>query len=907
MSASDGYVAGTTKIVDHGPDSARWNLIILGDGYQASQLTQYHTDVQNFLNTLRLTPPYDELFCGINVHRIDVVSTDSGADDPTLCAGGTGATPRTFFDATFCSVGPGGVRLDRLLTVDSSLALSTAASQVTIRHQIMVIVNSSKYGGSGGSIAVCSTNIQSAQIAIHEIGHSAYGLADEYGGDGTGTPSGEPPQPNVTRDTNRATNKWRALILSTTPLPSSCDGSCVSSSCVPPGIPPASGAVGTYEGGDYSDCNVYRPLPSCYMRDYSPFCPVCAGVIRQTIQPFLPAESINLTTPSINFLNVPAGMGGVGVTTYRAIVFDVVSCRTLTFQVTSGPSGGFGLPNGPSVSVTADPILPTAAARLWLSYTSTNPGDSAAGSVTVRCVQTGQTWVINISANTIARPHAAITLVLDRSGSMNDDAGDAVTKVQKLREATNTFISILQANDGIGLVRFNQAAQRIMEVQEAGPATTGAGRVAALGHINSSEIDPSGSTSIGDGVIKGKQMLDDAQAAASPPYDVEAMVVLTDGMWNQPPPLSSVSGSITANTYAIGFGLPSNISVPALTTLCQGHNGFLLVTGQITPDQTMRLNKYFLQILAGVTNAQIAADPAGELYGNAEHRIPFWINEADFGMDLILLSPFPQVIDFKLETPDGTLITPASGFGGANSQFVMSQYASYYRCALPVLPADPGGNQAGLWYAVLKLGQGPAGGQIFTRQQEYQAAAFNSKRGGLPYEFVAHTYSSLTFQAVARQTSYDVGALVQLSATLLEYDAPLLGQAQVWCEITRPDGGMDTLLMSAAGSGQFTAAYPLLSPGLYSLRVRARGQTRYGSAFERERLFTATTVPGGDIWNPNDPQDSELCTLLHCLLEQGVLTEQTLSRLKELGVEIGPLLKCLYQSCRERGGVNSER
>jgi IgA Peptidase M64 len=95
VSASDGYVVGTTKVVDHGPDNARWNLVIIGDGYRASDLTQYHTDVQNFLTTLCATPPYDELFCGINVHRIDVVSTDSGADDPG-CAGGARQQPTHF-------------------------------------------------------------------------------------------------------------------------------------------------------------------------------------------------------------------------------------------------------------------------------------------------------------------------------------------------------------------------------------------------------------------------------------------------------------------------------------------------------------------------------------------------------------------------------------------------------------------------------------------------------------------------------------------------------------------------------------------------------------------------------------------------------------------------------------------
>ena len=134
-----------------------------------------------------------------------------------------------------------------------------------------------------------------------------------------------------------------------------------------------------------------------------------------------------------------------------------------------------------------------------------------------------------------------------------------------------------------------------MEIQEAGAAPGGTGRTIAIGHIAGSDTNPAGATSIGDGVVNGKQMLDDAQAASATPYDVTAMVVLTDGMWNRPPPLADVTGSITANTYAVGLGLPSNISVPALTTLCQGHNGYLLVTGALSGDQPMRLSKYFLQ------------------------------------------------------------------------------------------------------------------------------------------------------------------------------------------------------------------------------------------------------------------------------------------------------------------------
>ena len=52
MSASDGYVVGVTKVVDHGPESSRWDLVIVGDGYRASELTNYHTHVQSFIDEL---------------------------------------------------------------------------------------------------------------------------------------------------------------------------------------------------------------------------------------------------------------------------------------------------------------------------------------------------------------------------------------------------------------------------------------------------------------------------------------------------------------------------------------------------------------------------------------------------------------------------------------------------------------------------------------------------------------------------------------------------------------------------------------------------------------------------------------------------------------------------------------
>lgn len=215
MTTSDGYIAGRHKVVDHGPNSQRYNIVILGDGYRASELGQYATDVQTFIDAFRSTAPYNDLWCGINVHRIDVVSTDSGADDPGTCGDGStgsGATPKTYFDATFC--GDGNIR--RLLTCDSASAKSTALAQVPEAHMTMVIVNTSQYGGSGGTVATFSTNASSAEIGLHEMGHTAFGFADEYEyyqGCGTGETGhdhfggGEPSEPNVTANTDKNTIK----------------------------------------------------------------------------------------------------------------------------------------------------------------------------------------------------------------------------------------------------------------------------------------------------------------------------------------------------------------------------------------------------------------------------------------------------------------------------------------------------------------------------------------------------------------------------------------------------------------------------------------------------------------------------------------------------------------------------
>jgi hypothetical protein len=293
MGNTDGTVLGASKILDHGSDSDRWTMVLVSEGYQASEISQFQTDAQNFVNTFLTTAPFDTLQAAVNVYRLDVTSTDSGADDPVAC-GGTGATPATYFDATFCIDD-----VPRLLDVDTASVLATVSATVPAWNMIMVLVNTPKFGGRGGPVAVFSRHNLAKEIGLHEMGHTAFGLADEYpyllgcdiDTDRDHHPQVEPDAVNVTIDSNRATIKWGDLILTTTPMPTTTNADC--SECDPQPNPLGPTTVGAYEGADTYHCDAFRPQFTCRMRELGkPFCVVCARRIVKTLTPHLPPKLV---------------------------------------------------------------------------------------------------------------------------------------------------------------------------------------------------------------------------------------------------------------------------------------------------------------------------------------------------------------------------------------------------------------------------------------------------------------------------------------------------------------------------------------------------------------------------------------------------------------------------------------
>jgi IgA peptidase M64/VWA domain-containing protein len=903
MTTSDGSVIGATKFVDNGPDTSRYTLVLVAEGYQNSELTQFHQDCQDLVDHMYATPPFGELDlrCAFNVYRIDVASTDSGADDPTTC-GGPGVSRATYFDATFCGDG----KIERLLTVDSTSVINVVDANVTHHDRVIVIVNSTTYGGSGGSVAVTSKGGDWKNVAMHEMGHAVFGLADEYeyyagcgsGETGHDTYTGpEFAQANISATSDRATIKWASLVAASTSMPTTTNADCTK--CDPQGVPAGvtAATIGAWEGAGYNHCGAWRPAFNCMMRDLSGFCGVCQQRIRTVMAPYTQPTTVSLATPSITFNDVPAGM-----MTVRAARFSVTSCVSLTFRITSGPtvlSGpagtSFGTPLGTVFPSPSSPGTPAARdAFAWISYTGTAAGDAATGTVTVHCDETNTNYVIPITANTVARPKVVVELVLDKSGSMEWDAGDGRKRIDVLHDSALPFADLLPDDDAVGIVSFDQDGHDVMPVTVAGPPVFGAGRTAAKAAISAHTPNPAGSTAIGDGVELGHNRL-----APVTGYDAKAMIVLTDGQETDSKYIADVMSLITDRVFAIGLGTASEIDPVALTALTNGTGGYLLMTGTLDQNDFYRLAKYYLQILASVTNNDIVLDPDGWIAPGQKYGIPFVLNETDIEANVILLTPAPWAVRFMLETPDGDVIDPATASTTPGALFATAQNDAYYRYSLPaLLPSGP--TSPGTWRAILEVDEPEFRKYLSTLERDQLGAFQDAVAHGLRYNLNVHTFSNLRMSATLSQTGNEPGATLTLRVVLTEYGVPIDGRATVSANLEYPDTTVGLLVLPEVDPGVFETSVLGSMEGIYAFGIHASGTTLRGLPFTREQTLTAALWRGGNHTPPttgDDPRtrDERLCALLDCLLSD--LGPEALKRLEAYGIGVDAIRKCLAVFC----------
>ena len=265
----------TWELVD-GNDSqkqVRYNLVIVAEGYAAADQAKFGTDITLFTDFLFSRPPFNNQTYRnrLNIYRLNVTSTDSGADDDDPSETCDNLPERaSYFGARHCFD-----NIKRMIVVNDNLVMQEVNNELAEWHKILVFVNSHRAGGSGGSIAVVSTFNEELweDTAVHELGHTMFGLGDEYGEMQTAGNPSETGYPNITLQGKNQTNpKWGSLIQVSTAVPTF-------SPCSHPGLlMPAGNPIGTFEGGNRYHCGFYRSQFNCLMRGYEEpreLCSVC--------------------------------------------------------------------------------------------------------------------------------------------------------------------------------------------------------------------------------------------------------------------------------------------------------------------------------------------------------------------------------------------------------------------------------------------------------------------------------------------------------------------------------------------------------------------------------------------------------------------------------------------------------
>ncbi|MBX9783874.1 MAG: T9SS type A sorting domain-containing protein [Chitinophagaceae bacterium] len=209
-SGAKAQVFTVDTIIKTGPLNKRINFVYLADGYTAAEQAKFITDVININNKLFNTIPFTEYKDYFNVFAIKVISNESGikhASTAPDCPGvGTHpvSNPKNYFGTKFDVA-----NIHRLVVPDSFAKVNAVlAANFPEYDQVMVVGNTSFYGGSGGALATSTTHTSAAEIMIHEIGHSFASLADEYwAGIQYATE-----KPNMTAQSDPLLVKWKNWI-----------------------------------------------------------------------------------------------------------------------------------------------------------------------------------------------------------------------------------------------------------------------------------------------------------------------------------------------------------------------------------------------------------------------------------------------------------------------------------------------------------------------------------------------------------------------------------------------------------------------------------------------------------------------------------------------------------------------
>jgi hypothetical protein len=255
----------SSEIKAGGDPNKSVDVAFIAEGYTADK---FHDDVKKMSDSLLSEDPFAHYEKRFNIWAVDAVSQESGTDVP-----GEGIYVNTALNSSFYTF-----NIDRYVTTLDIKSVNDYAAVVP-HDVIIVLVNSSRYGGGGVYNYYSGTttgNRLSQQVFMHEFGHGFAGLADEYYTSEVAYEEfypldTEPWEPNITTMVDFG-SKWKKLIAKRTPVPT-------------PAEEEFKNVTGVFEGGGYSEKGIFRPEMDCRMKsnEAKGFCSVCRNAIKMMI------------------------------------------------------------------------------------------------------------------------------------------------------------------------------------------------------------------------------------------------------------------------------------------------------------------------------------------------------------------------------------------------------------------------------------------------------------------------------------------------------------------------------------------------------------------------------------------------------------------------------------------------
>jgi hypothetical protein len=556
-----------------------------------------------------------------------------------------------------------------------------------------------------------------------------------------------------------------------------------------------------------------------------------------------PRASVTLITPHRDFKDTSQGPMGMTRQNALPILFEVRSTKfPVTFEFESAPSHPRLKYLVPTVTVGPTEGNEVATARLWITYETGPVGEILTDRVVIRNSEERKAWTVSITANTVPRKSNVVSLVLDHSQYMSELTGDGEKKYQVLEQASSVFVDTMLEGDGLALVSFDKNSKLVIPTTILGSAMDATQNTRGKIKNLLAQLLPTNGCSVLDGIYEGHKALD----AIGFDYGVKTLLVASSGRQEGDRNAYEVT-DFHEQIYSICLGSGKVTNGHVLGELSNNNKGYMLIKEDNLRHSQFLVQKYFLQIVGQVNGSEFTKDLQGEILPGKKDTVPlpFYMTEADSGIDVILLTAQSKKYDLFLITPNGFLIGPEDV--ESKISYIRSTGLNYYRIILPVELEPARLDRGGTWQAFLKLAY---------PQQQTESMLYNSdppsqtmnwensekihkRANAVPYYLSVHSYSSLTFKVWLNQTGYRPGASILLEASVFQANAPLSTLAYVWAEIIRPDGTYTSIKLQQTEEGRFSAELNTTLPGVYYVRVRCSGRSRLGYPFEREQSLTA--------------------------------------------------------------------